>query len=69
MGVSCGGVDEENDGDRRSGGHIFQREITVIGIDPVRRAGAVGETAEGADGTVVQILRVVQMCLFKKSRR
>lgn len=63
------GVDEENDGDRRSGGHIFQREVSVIGIDPGRRAGVPGEAAEGADVTVVHILRIVEMCLFERCRR
>lgn len=62
------GVDEENNGDRRSGGHIFQREVSVTGIDPVRRAGVPGEAAEGVDVAVVHILRIVEMCLFEKSR-
>lgn len=68
-GISCVGVDEENNGDRRSGGHIFQREVSVIGTDPVRRTGVPGEAAEGVDVAVVHILRIVEMCLFERPRR
>ena len=63
------GVDEENDWDRRSGGHIFQRQLSVIGIGPVRRAGVPEEAAGGADVAVVHIPRIVEMCLFERSRR
>lgn len=41
----------------------------MICIGPVRRAGFAGHAANGVDGVVVHILRVVEMYLFQRSRR